>query len=88
MPREIHLAGEIAAGAVNAECRVERDVAFLQILEELIPLLAVWLDEIPLPSHLAKAILLVVVVHVDRIRLDRVRLVHRLEQTVEVRHRL
>ena len=72
-------------GEIRDHRRVERDVALLELLEQRVPLLAARLHERPLPRHLAEAILLVVVVHVDGPRLDGVVLVHRLEQAVEVR---
>ena len=56
VPGQVHLSREIAASTVDAERRVERDVTLLEILQKLIPLLAVRLDQIPLPGHLAEAV--------------------------------
>src|SRR5205085_72315 len=53
MPGEIHLPREVTARAVDAERRVEGDVPFLQVFQELLPLVTVWRDEIPLPRDLS-----------------------------------
>src|ERR1051326_6982116 len=71
VPGKTHLPREIAPCGIDAERRIEGDVPLLEILQELLPLLAVRRDEVPLPRDLAKAILLVVVVLSDGIGLDR-----------------
>jgi hypothetical protein len=88
MPGFVHALRNVASGQIRGHRRIERDVALLEALEQLIPLLAVRRDEIPLARDLTEPVFLVVVIHVDGPRLDVVPIVHRFEDAVEVRHRL
>lgn len=56
-----------------------------KVLDQLIPAITtLWVDHVPLSCYLCEPILLVVVVHVIRPRLNVVIVIHGLEQPVEM----
>ena len=85
----IRLAGahDVAAGLVDGHRRVEPEAQLQELVDEILPLLAAGLRGlVPEASHVAEAVLLVVVVVVEGPVLDRVVGEHGLHEAVVVRH--
>ena len=88
MPLGVPHAHDVAAGEIGDHRRIEHGLVLQKFIQERVPLLAAArVDLIPQARHLPEAVLLVVVIELERPRLNGTVLEQRFEDAVIMRHR-